>query len=189
MLGALAIAFGPSIARRLRDAPDPAKTDDASFTPDSPTSHTKQSHTKQSHTKQSHTKRTRIDPSRIDDDDSEPELDEDGVVVLPIEDSIDLHHFAPRDILNVVTDYLQAASEKGFEEVRLIHGRGKGVQRARIRKLLETHPLVVDFRDAPHTRGGWGATLAWLKPTGADLKPNSTDSAEESSRTVPKSSR
>ena len=51
---------------------------------------------------------------------------------------------------------------KGYSEVRLIHGRGKGVQRARIQALLGQHPAVESFRDAPATRGGWGATVVWL---------------------------
>jgi DNA-nicking Smr family endonuclease len=90
--------------------------------------------------------------------------EEPPVVLLPIEDSIDLHAFAPRDILAVVEDYLEAAHAKGLREVRLIHGRGIGFQRARVRELLSAHPLVVSFRDAPPTRGGWGATLVWLVP-------------------------
>lgn len=85
------------------------------------------------------------------------------VVVLEIEDSLDLHTFQPRDIPDVVHDYLEAAFEKGFREVRLIHGRGKGVQRVRVQAALERSPYVAEFRDAPATRGGWGATLAWLK--------------------------
>jgi DNA-nicking Smr family endonuclease len=88
--------------------------------------------------------------------------EEPPVVVLEIEDSIDLHGFAPRDVLAVVEDYLEAAHAKGLREVRLIHGRGIGFQRARVRELLSTHPLVLSFADAPMTRGGWGATLAWL---------------------------
>jgi DNA-nicking Smr family endonuclease len=88
--------------------------------------------------------------------------DEPPVGVLEIEDSIDLHAFAPRDVLAVVEDYLEAAHAKGLREVRLIHGRGIGFQRARVRELLGAHPLVVSFADAPPTRGGWGATLVWL---------------------------
>ena len=84
-------------------------------------------------------------------------------VVLPIEDSIDLHAFAPRDIADVVSSYVQVASEGGFSEVRIIHGRGRGHQRARVRQVLQDHPLVESFRDAPPHRGGWGATIAWLK--------------------------
>jgi DNA-nicking Smr family endonuclease len=94
-------------------------------------------------------------------DDSEPESD--PVVALPIEDSIDLHGFQPRDIPNVVVDYLEEAAQRGFREVRLIHGRGKGVQRARVQQVLSEHPLVQSFSDAPATRGGWGATIVWLR--------------------------
>lgn len=94
-------------------------------------------------------------------DDLDPE--NDPVVALPIEDSIDLHGFQPRDIPNVVVDYLEEAAKLGYREVRLIHGRGKGVQRARVRQVLAEHPLVESFTDAPATRGGWGATLVWLR--------------------------
>ncbi len=89
--------------------------------------------------------------------------DEQPAAVVEIEDSIDLHGFQPRDIPDVVLSYLEAAHEKGFREVRLIHGRGTGFQRSRVRQVLETHPLVGRFSDAPATRGGWGATLVWLK--------------------------
>jgi DNA-nicking Smr family endonuclease len=91
-----------------------------------------------------------------------------GVAVLEIEDSIDLHAFAPGDIPSVVESYVEAAAEKGFREVRLIHGRGQGVQRARVQQVLARHPLVEDFADAPATRGGWGATLAWLRAPEAE---------------------
>ena len=87
---------------------------------------------------------------------------EDDVVVMPIEDSIDLHAFQPRDVLAVVADYLEEAAKRGFYEVRLIHGRGKGVQRGNVQALLAGHPLVASFRDAPSARGGWGATIVEL---------------------------
>ena len=90
-----------------------------------------------------------------DSDDLEP-------IVLPIEAFIDLHAFSPRDIPDVVESYLEAAQNEGFAEVRLIHGRGQGVQRDRVRSLLARHPSVLDFRDAPPERGGWGATLVQL---------------------------
>jgi DNA-nicking Smr family endonuclease len=88
---------------------------------------------------------------------------DDDIVVVPIEDSIDLHAFQPRDVLAVVNDYLEEAAKRGFQEVRLIHGRGKGVQRANVQALLAKHPLVAGFRDAPAARGGWGATLVELR--------------------------
>jgi DNA-nicking Smr family endonuclease len=88
-------------------------------------------------------------------------MEDDQPIRVPIEDSIDLHSFAPRDVVAVVDDYLHAAHEKGFREVRLIHGRGKGVQRAAVQRLLRGHALVERFRDAPESH--LGATLVVLK--------------------------
>jgi dsDNA-specific endonuclease/ATPase MutS2 len=87
----------------------------------------------------------------------------DEPVVVPIEEAIDLHPFAPRDLLSVVETYLEEAAAAGFQEVRLIHGRGKGFQRARVRDLLSRHPAVESYSDAPPGRGGWGATLVRLR--------------------------
>jgi dsDNA-specific endonuclease/ATPase MutS2 len=81
---------------------------------------------------------------------------------IPIEDALDLHAFAPRDIASVVAEYLAEARARGFDEVRLIHGRGIGVQRAIVRSLLAKHPFVVDYGDAPPERGGSGATIVRL---------------------------
>ena len=83
---------------------------------------------------------------------------------VPIEDSLDLHAFAPRDIPSVVDEYLEQATARGFREVRLIHGRGTGTQRAIVQRLLHDHPLVASFGDAPPERGGWGATVVLLRP-------------------------
>ena len=87
--------------------------------------------------------------------------EDDPIVEVPIEDAIDLHSFAPRDVVSVVDDYLHAAHGKGFREVRLIHGRGKGVQRAAVQRLLQGHALVERFWDAPESH--LGATLVVLK--------------------------
>ena len=84
-------------------------------------------------------------------------------VDLPIEDSLDLHTFAPRDVASVVEEYLTEAAARGFREVRVIHGRGIGVQREIVRAVLQRHPLVESFADAPPERGGWGATLVRLR--------------------------
>ncbi len=84
-------------------------------------------------------------------------------VVLPLEDSIDLHPFQPKDIPSVVEEYLQQCIEAGIREVRLIHGRGKGVQKRVVGSILEKHPGVVSFQDAPSEAGGWGATVVVLK--------------------------
>jgi len=83
-------------------------------------------------------------------------------VVLPLEDSIDLHPFQPKDIPSVVEEYLRQCLEAGILEVRLIHGKGKGVQRNAIRALLENNPAVVSFHDAPLEAGSWGATIVIL---------------------------
>jgi len=93
-----------------------------------------------------------------------PQPSEGDAHVLPIEDAIDLHPFAPRDVAEVVRSYLEAARERGLREVRLIHGKGIGAQRDRIRKLLETLPEVASFQDAPADRGHWGATIVRLNP-------------------------
>ena len=86
---------------------------------------------------------------------------DDEPIIVPIEDSIDLHSFAPRDVVAVVEDYLDAAHAAGFREVRLIHGRGKGVQRAAVQRLLRSHALVERYWDAPESH--LGATLVILK--------------------------
>ena len=88
-------------------------------------------------------------------------MQDDDAVRVPIEDAIDLHSFAPRDIASVVEDYLEAARDAGFTEVRLIHGRGKGVQRADIQRRLRGHPLVERFWDAPESH--LGATMVRLR--------------------------
>lgn len=89
--------------------------------------------------------------------------DPDEPVVLPIEDALDLHAFPPGDIPSVVDEYLREAWRRRFGEVRLIHGKGKGVQRAVVQSILARHPLVQEFTDAPGERGGWGATVVRLK--------------------------
>ena len=81
---------------------------------------------------------------------------------IPIEGSLDLHAFAPRDIPSVVEDYINEAHEAGLTEIRLIHGRGRGVQRGIVQKALERHPLVSQFLD--DTASHLGATIAILKP-------------------------
>ena len=89
-------------------------------------------------------------------------------VVLPVEDALDLHPFAPEEIPSVVESYLEAAREAGFREVRVIHGRGKGVQKRRVESVLARNAHVEEFAEAPPDRGGWGATLVWLKPEEED---------------------
>jgi DNA-nicking Smr family endonuclease len=80
---------------------------------------------------------------------------------IPIEHVLDLHTFNPRDIKSVVEEYVTAAWERGLREVRLIHGRGRGVQRGIVQQALERHPLVIEFWDAPESH--LGATVARLR--------------------------
>jgi DNA-nicking Smr family endonuclease len=91
-------------------------------------------------------------------DDSEP-------FRLPITQELDLHAFAPRDVPSVVEEYLRACREEGLMLVRLVHGRGRGVQRAEVQRVLRRMTTEVEwFGDAPPASGGWGATLVRLRP-------------------------
>lgn len=82
---------------------------------------------------------------------------------IPIEDAFDLHSFLPRDASSALEEYLREAAEAGFREVRIIHGKGIGVRRAEVRRVLERREDVADFFDAPPERGGSGATVVILK--------------------------
>jgi len=85
-------------------------------------------------------------------------------VALPIEDSLDLHTFSPKEIKPLVEEYLFQCQQREFREVRIIHGRGTGTQRNIVRSLLARNPYVAEFKDAPPESGGWGATIVMLKP-------------------------
>jgi dsDNA-specific endonuclease/ATPase MutS2 len=80
-------------------------------------------------------------------------------VVIEITDVFDLHTIPPRDVKPVVEEYLRAAHEKGFRVVRIIHGKGIGVQRELVRKILSRTSFVLDWSNAPADAGGWGATI------------------------------
>jgi DNA-nicking Smr family endonuclease len=84
-------------------------------------------------------------------------------VVLPFGDVLDLHPFQPKDIPSVVEEFLEICRRAAILEVRLIHGKGAGVQRAIVRSLLEKYPAVISFKDAPVEAGGWGATIVNLR--------------------------
>src|ERR687894_429513 len=84
-------------------------------------------------------------------------------VRLEITDVLDLHAFAPRDVRRVVEEYLAEARARGFRQVRVIHGKGVGVQREAVRTVLAATPFVEHFSDAPPEAGGWGATIVRLK--------------------------
>src|SRR5262245_43097408 len=81
---------------------------------------------------------------------------------IPVTDTFDLHSVPPRDVKAVVEEYLSEAHRLGFRALRIIHGRGIGVQREIVRSILSTSPLVAHFSDAPAEAGGWGATVVTL---------------------------
>ena len=97
------------------------------------------------------------DPTNPFDPFSEP-------VTIPITDIFDLHTIQPRDVKLVVEEYLNEARRLGFSSVRIIHGKGIGVQREMVRAILGRTPWVLDFTDAPPEAGGLGATIVRLKP-------------------------
>jgi dsDNA-specific endonuclease/ATPase MutS2 len=103
----------------------------------------------------------------------EPAEDEDDIdpfdpfpepVRLEISDVFDLHTIRPQEVRAVVEEYLREARRKGFRSVRIIHGKGVGVQRETVRSVLARTPFVEHFSDAPSEAGGWGATVARLAP-------------------------
>ena len=89
-------------------------------------------------------------------------MDEDSPVEIPITDVFDLHTIAPRDVEAAVEAYLEEARRLGLTALRIIHGRGIGVQRERVRAILSRTAHVVSFSDAPAEAGGWGATIITL---------------------------
>jgi len=88
---------------------------------------------------------------------------EDEPIRIPITDVFDLHSVPARDVKPVVEEYLIEAHRLGLKAVRIIHGRGIGVQREIVRSILSRTAFVADFRDAPAEAGGWGATIVALR--------------------------
>jgi dsDNA-specific endonuclease/ATPase MutS2 len=82
---------------------------------------------------------------------------------IPVSDVFDLHSVRPRDVGAVVEAYLEEAHSMGLKQLRIIHGRGIGVQREMVRGILARTPFVLEFRDAPAEAGGWGATVITLR--------------------------
>jgi DNA-nicking Smr family endonuclease len=92
-------------------------------------------------------------------------------VVLPIEDVLDLHTFQPGEVSDLLNDYFSACADAGISSVRIIHGKGKGILKHRVHTLLEKHPMVEAYREAPPEEGGWGATLVKLKANQTVMTP------------------
>jgi DNA-nicking Smr family endonuclease len=84
-------------------------------------------------------------------------------VKIKVEDIIDLHTFKPKEVPDLLNDYFTACMEANIYSVRIVHGKGHGVLKKRVRGLLEKNPFVLAFKDAPPEAGGWGATLVELK--------------------------
>ena len=101
--------------------------------------------------------------------------DEQPPIEVPITDVLDLHPFRPQEVVSVVREYLDVAFERGLRHIRIIHGRGIGMQRKAVRTVLSRDRRVVSFGDAPLEAGGWGAT--WVEMS--ERRPGSTDSAPE----------
>jgi dsDNA-specific endonuclease/ATPase MutS2 len=102
----------------------------------------------------------------IDHDDSaavDPEEPFPDPIDIEITDVFDLHTIHPRDVKRIVQEYLIVAHEKGFPVVRIIHGKGIGVQREMVRSVLAKTPFVADWTDAPPDAGGLGATIVRFK--------------------------
>jgi len=108
--------------------------------------------------------RRHTEPTELEDKNSDCDSPFSDPVVLPLEDVLDLHPFAPQEIRSVVAEYLTQCRAAGFTVVRLIHGKGRGVQRENVRALLVRLPFVQAFHDTPPEAGGWGATLVTLSP-------------------------
>ena len=82
---------------------------------------------------------------------------------IPIEDVLDLHTFRPQDVASLLEDYFEECIKAGIQSVRVIHGKGKGIQKKQVHKILKKHPQVKSFTDAPPEAGGWGATVVELR--------------------------
>jgi DNA-nicking Smr family endonuclease len=86
------------------------------------------------------------------------------IIEVPIDGILDLHTFSPKDVKDLIPDYLQACRERGILEVRIIHGKGSGSLRRTVHSILDKLPGVVTFSQAPDESGGWGATILTLRP-------------------------
>jgi len=83
-------------------------------------------------------------------------------VKIPVDGVLDLHQFQPKELYSLLGEYIRVCLAKGIFNLRIIHGRGKGIQRQRVRSFLEKHTEVLSFTDAPREAGGWGATKVLL---------------------------
>jgi DNA-nicking Smr family endonuclease len=94
-------------------------------------------------------------------------MDDPDPVELPIDGTLDLHAFDPSDVASLVPEWLEACRDRGIRDVRIIHGKGTGALRRTVTALLARSPIVESYGTADEGRGGWGATLARLRPPAA----------------------
>lgn len=95
---------------------------------------------------------------------TEPAESDPDPIELPIDGELDLHTFRPRDVKNVVADYLEECRRRGILRVRIVHGKGIGALRTTVHALLQKRADVIEFHLAGSASGGWGATIVHLKP-------------------------
>jgi DNA-nicking Smr family endonuclease len=94
---------------------------------------------------------------------SDEDLDNEPAVKIPINGILDLHTFAPREVKDLINDYIEECLQAGLSDIRIIHGKGKGILRDRVYSILKRHSMVESFVQAPLEAGGWGAVLVKLK--------------------------
>ena len=90
-------------------------------------------------------------------------------IQIPIEDVLDLHTFRPQDISDLLENYFDECLKAGIFSVRVIHGKGKGIQKRQVHRILQKNLRVKSFKDAPAEAGGWGATLVELNPPSGEI--------------------
>jgi dsDNA-specific endonuclease/ATPase MutS2 len=90
-------------------------------------------------------------------------------IIIPIQDVLDLHTFRPQDISDLLQTYFDECLKAGIFSVRVIHGKGRGIQKRQVQRILQKDRRVKSFKDAPPEAGGWGATLVELKPASHEI--------------------
>jgi dsDNA-specific endonuclease/ATPase MutS2 len=110
---------------------------------------------------------------------SEDEKEAEDVIEVPIDGMLDLHTFRPQEMSDVVREYLEVAAERGLSEVRIVHGKGKGVLRNGVLALLDKLPQVVSYRSAGAGRGDWGATIVTLGTSRDGGNENTDDDRDD----------
>jgi DNA-nicking Smr family endonuclease len=90
-------------------------------------------------------------------------------IEIPIQDVLDLHTFRPQDISDLLENYFDECLKAGIFSLRVIHGKGKGIQKRQVQRFLQKNRRVKSFKDAPPEAGGWGATLVELRPTSDEI--------------------